>query len=335
MKRLSEIRKMNASELGDLAGEIREMIIDAVSKNGGHLASSLGVVELTLALHYVFNTPTDRLIWDVGHQSYAHKIITGRAAEFASLRKLGGLSGFPKISESPFDTYNTGHSSTSLSLALGEAVGRDLRHEKYKIIPIIGDGSMTAGMAFEALNQIGHLKKDIIIILNDNEHSISKNVGALSEYLIRMITAPLYNRLRRRSYAIIRKIPRYGRRLYDFIYKQEARVKGFFVPGSFFEELGIRYFGPVDGHNLPLLIEVLKGVKDIDNGPKMVHVITRKGKGYGPAEKDPAVFHGVGPFDRKTGKTAKRDSLAYSEIVGRTLAEIGRASCRERVSRCV
>jgi 1-deoxy-D-xylulose-5-phosphate synthase len=282
------------------------------------------VVELTLALHHVFNTPTDRIIWDVGHQSYAHKIITGRDSGFESLRKLGGLSGFPKISESPFDTYNTGHSSTSLSLALGEAVGRDLRHEKYKILPVIGDGSMTGGMAFEALNQIGHLKKDIIIILNDNEHSISKNVGALSEYLLRMITAPLYNRLRRRSYAIIRRVPRYGKKLYDFIYKQEARVKGFFVPGSFFEELGIRYFGPVDGHNLPLLIEVLRGVKDINNGPKIVHVITRKGKGYAPAEKDPATFHGIGPFDRKTGKTPKRDSIAYSEIVGRTLAEIAR-----------
>ena len=328
MIRLSEIRKLDAAELGALAGEIRETIIDVVSKNGGHLASSLGVVELTLALHHVFNTPTDRIIWDVGHQSYAHKIITGRGAEFASLRKLGGLSGFPKISESPFDTYNTGHSSTSLSLALGEAVGRDLRHEKYKIIPVIGDGSMTGGMAFEALNQIGHLKKDIIIILNDNEHSISKNVGALSEYLIRMITAPLYNRLRRRSYAIIRKIPRYGRKLYDFIYKQEARVKGFFVPGSFFEELGIRYFGPVDGHNLPLLIEVLRGVKDINNGPKIVHVITRKGKGYAPAEKDPATFHGVGPFDRGTGKTARRDSIAYSEIVGKTLAEIAKRDRR-------
>ncbi len=328
IERLSEIRKLDAAGLGALASEVRERIIDVVSQNGGHLASSLGVVELTLALHHVFNTPTDRIIWDVGHQSYAHKIITGRSAEFVSLRKLGGLSGFPKISESPFDTYNTGHSSTSLSLALGEAVGRDLRHEKYKILPIIGDGSMTAGMAFEALNQIGHLKKDIIIILNDNEHSISKNVGALSEYLLRMITAPLYNRLRRRSYAIIKRIPRYGKRLYDFIYKQEARVKGFFVPGSFFEELGIRYFGPVDGHNLPLLIEVLRGVKDINNGPKIVHVITRKGKGYAPAEKDPATFHGIGPFDKKTGKTPKRDTLSYSEIVGKTLAEIARRDRR-------
>ncbi len=328
IERLSEIRKLDASGLGRLAGEVRELIIDVVSKNGGHLASSLGVVELTLALHHVFNTPADRIIWDVGHQSYAHKIITGRSAEFASLRKLGGLSGFPKISESPFDTYNTGHSSTSLSLALGEAVGRDLRHEKYNILPVIGDGSMTGGMAFEALNQIGHLKKDIIIILNDNEHSISKNVGALSEYLLRMITAPLYNRLRKRSYAIIKRIPRYGKKLYDFVYKQEARVKGFFVPGSFFEELGIRYFGPVDGHNLPLLIEVLRGVKDINNGPKIVHVITRKGKGYAPAEKDPATFHGIGPFDKKTGKTPKRDSIAYSEIVGKTLAEIARRDRR-------
>ncbi len=328
IKKISDLRKLNIEQLNELSGEIRDCIIDVVSRNGGHLSSSLGVVELTLALHYVFNTPVDKIIWDVGHQSYAHKIITGRKAEFHTLRKLDGLSGFPKTTESAFDAYNAGHSSTSLSLAVGEAVGRDLKHEHYKVLPVIGDGSLTGGMAFEALNQIGHLKKDMIIILNDNEHSISKNVGALSEHLMRMITGSLYNRLRRRSYAIIRKIPKVGPRLYDFIYKQEARLKGFFIPGSFFEELGIRYFGPVDGHNLSLLIELLNRIKEINNGPKIVHVITKKGKGYEPAEKDPATYHGIGPFDRNLGVIKNDDSISYSEIAGKTLAELNRTDKR-------
>jgi 1-deoxy-D-xylulose-5-phosphate synthase len=325
IKKISDLRRLGVGELNALAAEVRERIIDVVSRNGGHLSSSLGVVELTLALHYVFNTPADKIIWDVGHQSYAHKIITGRKSEFNSLRKLGGLSGFPKITESVFDAFGTGHSSTSLSLALGEAVGRDLRHEQHQVISVIGDGSLTGGMAFEALNQIGHLKKDLIIVLNDNEHSISKNVGALSEHLMRLITGSLYNRLRRRSYAIIKKIPRVGPRLYDFIYKQEARLKGFFIPGSLFEELGIRYFGPVDGHNLGLMIELFERIKYINNGPKIIHVITKKGKGYEPAEKDPALYHGTGPFDRHVGLVKKSDTISYSEIAGRTLAELNKS----------
>ncbi len=324
IRSVSDLRKLSVDELNELAGEIREYIIDVVSENGGHLASSLGVVELTLALHYVFKTPHDKLIWDVGHQTYAHKIVTGRFKEFKTLRRYKGLSGFPKRSESPFDAYNTGHSSTSLSLALGEAVGRDLKHEKHKVIAVIGDGSLTGGMAFEALNQIGHQKKDMIIILNDNEHSISKNVGALSEYLMRMITGPLYNRMRRRSYDMIRKIPRYGNTLYDFIYNTEASLKGILVPGHIFEELGIRYFGPVDGHNTALLVEILSRMSDINAGPKLLHVITKKGKGYAPAERDPARFHGIGPFDRSTGKAVGNARISYSEIIGKTLAEISR-----------
>jgi 1-deoxy-D-xylulose-5-phosphate synthase len=324
IKSISDFRKLKKEQLSQLAAEIREFIIDVVSNNGGHLSSSLGVVELTLALHFVFNTPRDKIIWDVGHQCYAHKILTGRKDEFQSLRKLDGISGFPKMSESEFDPYNTGHSSTSLSLALGEAMGRDLKRENYKVIAVIGDGSLTGGMAFEALNQIGHMKNDLIIILNDNEHSISKNVGALSEYLMRIITGSIYNRLRRRSYEIIKKIPKFGASLYDLMYKAEASLKGILVPGYIFEELGIRYFGPVDGHNIDLMLEILSRIKKLNTGPKIVHILTRKGKGYEPAERDPAKFHGIGPFDKKTGKIKSSRSLSCSEIAGKTLAEIAK-----------
>lgn len=257
----SDLRKLNYEEISNLAEEIRELILDVVSKNGGHLASSLGVVELTLALHYTFNTPKDKIIWDVGHQCYAHKIITGRKSDFKYIRTFGGISGFPKISESVYDVYNTGHSSTSLSLALGEAVGRDLKKEKYKVIVVVGDGSLTGGMAFEALNHIGHLQSDILIVLNDNEHFISKNVGALSRYLMRIITDPLYNQLRKRSKDILTKIPRFGGTLYDFFYKIQEMIKGIISSSIIFEEMGIRYLGPVDGHNVKSLIEILSRIK--------------------------------------------------------------------------
>ncbi len=324
IRTVSDLRKLDSGELAILAQEIRDYIVDVVSVNGGHLASSLGVVELTIAIHRAFKTPADRVIWDVGHQTYAHKILTGRFDEFKTIRKFKGISGFPKRSESPFDVYNTGHSSTSLSLALGEAVGRDLSGEKYKVVAVIGDGSLTGGMAFEALNQIGHLKNDLIIILNDNEHSISRNVGALPAYLMKMITGNLYNRLRKRSYEIIKKIPRYGNRLYDFLYNLEARLKGILVPGYIFEEMGIRYFGPVDGHNVDLLVEILNRLREINTGPKILHVITRKGKGYRHAENDPARFHGIGPFNRESGVSRNDSGISYSEIIGRTLAEISR-----------
>jgi len=324
IKTIFDLRKLDEDQLCQLSEEIRELIIDVVSSTGGHLASSLGVIELTIALHYVFNTPKDKIIWDVGHQCYAHKILTGRKDKFNSLRQLDGISGFPKMSESKFDTYNTGHSSTSLSLAVGDAIARDLRDENYKIVAVIGDGSMTAGMAFEALNQIGHLKNDIIIILNDNEHSISKNVGALSEYLMRIITGTFYNRLRRKSYEIIQKIPKIGESIYKFLYKTEASLKGILVPGYIFEELGIRYFGPVDGHNISLMIDILSRIKKINKGPKIVHVITKKGKGYRFAEMNPDRFHGIGPFYKETGAARKSEKLTYSDIAGKTLAVISK-----------
>lgn len=324
IRTVADLRKLDLRELPILAQEIRDYIVDVVSSSGGHLASSLGVVELTIALHRVFKTPQDKIIWDVGHQSYAHKILTGRREEFVTLRKFGGISGFPKRAESPFDTYNTGHSSTSLSLALGEAVGRDLKHEKYKVVAVIGDGSLTGGMAFEALNQIGHLKNDLIIVLNDNEHSISKNVGALPAYLMRMITGSIYNRLRKRSYEIIRKIPKIGNKIYDFLYKMEAGFKGILLPGHLFEDLGIRYFGPVDGHDIDLLIDIFTRLKSINDGPKLLHIITKKGKGYRPAEQDPGLFHGIGPFNRDTGQLLEGYRLSYSELVGKTLAHLAR-----------
>ena len=318
---VQDLRKIKQGDLAGLSDEIRELIIDVISKNGGHLASSLGAVELAIALHYVFNTPTDRLIWDVGHQTYAHKIITGRRKDFPTIRKFGGISGFPKRKESVFDTYNTGHSSTSLSLAFGEAVSRDLRGKEYKVIAVIGDGSLTGGMAWEALNHIGQSSRDLIIILNDNEHSISKNVGAISRYLIRIITGSLYNKFRRKSMELIRKIPRIGNSIFNFLYRFFESFKGMLVPGHLFEEIGVRYFGPVDGHNIEMLIDVLHKVKEINYGPRLIHVLTKKGKGYPPAEADPAKFHGIGPFDPHSGSEIHNDhGMTYSELAGRTLA---------------
>ncbi len=321
---VSDIRYLDFEELEELAEDIRKYIVDVVSTNGGHIAPSLGVVDLTVALHYVFKTPKDKIIWDVGHQTYAHKIITDRKDAFKTIRTFGGLSGFPKRSESPFDVYDTGHSSTSLSLALGEAVGRDIKKEKYDVVAVIGDGSIAGGMAFEALNQIGHLERNVIIILNDNEHFICRNVGALSRSLMKMITTSLYNRLRKRSYELIKKIPRYGDNIYDFFYKIEGSLKGVFIPGIFFEELGIRYFGPVNGHDIPLLTNILSRLKHINSGPRILHVITKKGKGYAPAEKNPAIFHGIGPFDKKTGIPRSKKVISFSEVAGKTLADISK-----------
>ena len=322
IKKPSDIKKLSVLQLNELAKEVREYMVEVVSVKGGHIASSLGVVDLTLALHYVFNTPKDKIIWDVGHQCYAHKIITGRKDEFKTLRTLNGLSGFPKPSESIHDSFCTGHSSTSLSLAIGEAVANDLLNKKSKVVAVIGDGSIGAGMAFEALNQIGHLKKDVIIILNDNEHSISKNVGALSKYLMKMITDPLYNKMRKRSFEWIKKIPKYGITIAKFFIRVEEALKGVIIPGILFEELGIRYFGPVDGHNIELLIEILSRIKTINSGPKLLHIITKKGKGYEHAEKDPQKFHGIGPFDKNTGISLKNKQLSYSDVAGKTLAHI-------------
>jgi 1-deoxy-D-xylulose-5-phosphate synthase len=323
IRSVKDLRKLDHNALRDLSAEIREYIVDVVSHSGGHLAPSLGVVELTVALHYVFDTPRDRIIWDVGHQCYAHKILTGRKKEFATMRTFGGLSGFPKVTESEFDTYNVGHSSTSLSLAIGEAVARDLAHGKQKIVAVIGDGSLTGGLSYEALNQIGSLNKDLIIVLNDNDHSISRNVGAMSAYLTKLISGSIYNRIRRRYYNFLKKIPG-GGGLWSLFKKVESRIKGLILPGQIFEELGIRYFGPIDGHNIEQLIELFERLKAINSGPKMVHIITKKGKGYPPAEKNPARFHGVGPFVKKNGEDLAAKKITWSDVAGETLARIAR-----------
>jgi 1-deoxy-D-xylulose-5-phosphate synthase len=317
-----DLRKLKQDQLPLLASEIREMIIDVVSRNGGHLAPSLGVVDLTLALHYTFDTPKDRIIWDVGHQAYAHKIITGRRDRFSTLRTYKGISGFPKITESEYDSYTVGHSSTSLSLAIGDVVARDLKHEHRRVIAVIGDGSLTGGMSYEALNQIGHLKKEMIIILNDNEHSISKNVGAMSAYLTRIISGEFYNKMRKRYYHFLKKFTK-GKLLWELFLKTESRLKGFILPGQLFEELGLRYFGPIDGHNIGAMIQLFERLKHLNSGPKMVHVITRKGKGYKHAENDPSRFHGIGPFVRKSGESAGVKMTTWSEVAGKILASLG------------
>ncbi len=316
------MKKLGIDDLNLLSSEIREYIIDVISQNGGHLAPSLGVVELTIALHYIFDTPVDKVIWDVGHQTYAHKILTGRKNEFPTIRKLGGLSGFPKRKESPYDTYNVGHSSTSLSLALGEAVARDLQKQSYKVVAVIGDGSITNGMAFEALNHIGHKENDLIIILNDNEHSICKNVGALPKYFNRMITGDMYNKVRRTSRNFIKNIPSIGDVSFDFLQRFFDNFKSMIVPGQLFEDMGIRYFGPVDGHDMASMIEVFNGIKKINYGPKIIHLLTKKGKGYIHAENEPAKFHGIGPFNRKTGIAIGNNRDTFSDIAGRTLLEL-------------
>ncbi|HOP31376.1 MAG TPA: 1-deoxy-D-xylulose-5-phosphate synthase [Spirochaetota bacterium] len=321
----SDLKKLSVKEMEQLAGEIRHFMLDVISERGGHLASSLGVVELTIALHYVLNTPADKIIWDVGHQSYSHKILTGRKERFNTIRKHGGLSGFPKRNESPYDPYDVGHSSTSISLAAGEAAGRDLNGDKYKIVAVIGDGSLTGGLAFEGLNHLGHIGKDVIVILNDNEQSISQNVGALSSYMTEMRASFFYNRFRKKSMQIIKGLPVIGKPLFNFIFRAFTSFKTFITPGQLFESLGLRYFGPVDGHNINELIKILDRVKDINSGPKIVHVITKKGRGFIPAEADPCSFHGTGPFDRDTGsKKSGAGAESYSSVAGRTLASIAK-----------
>jgi len=315
------IRSLNFAQLQELAGEIRQEIINTVAKNGGHLSPSLGVVELTLALHYVFNSPVDKIIWDVGHQSYAHKLLTGRYKEFGTLRQIGGISGFPRPAESKHDVFGTGHSSTSISAALGMAVARDLKGDNYSVVAIIGDGAMTGGMAFEALNHAGHMKKDLIVVLNDNEMSIAQNVGALSGYLNRLRTDPMYSRGKEEIEQILRKLPA-GPTLLRLIEKLKDSLKYLVVPGMFFEELGFIYLGPVDGHDIKAVTGVLQRAKSI-KGPVLIHMLTKKGKGYKPAEDNPDKFHGVGPFDVASGEVKKKNApLSYTEVFGRTMVKL-------------
>lgn len=318
-----DIKKLSVAELNVLARELRDIIIETVSSNGGHLASNLGSVDLTIALHYVFNSPVDKIIWDVGHQSYAHKLLTGRFGAFSTIRKQGGLSGFPKMTESPHDAFGTGHSSTSISSALGIIEGRDHNRDKFNVISVIGDGALTAGLAFEGLNHAGHLKKNLIVILNDNEMSISPNVGALSAYLRRIMMGDFYTKVKKETKLFLERIPRVGEPVLKIAQKAEGAVKGFFVPGLLFEELGFHYVGPVDGHKIDLLIETLQRFRDFP-APVLIHTITKKGKGYAPAEKSPGIFHGIGPFDVETGEPRSSSGKSYSKIFGNYLVELAK-----------
>ncbi|HNV56731.1 MAG TPA: 1-deoxy-D-xylulose-5-phosphate synthase [Smithellaceae bacterium] len=325
----ADLRSLSVAELQKLAGEIRDLIISTVAATGGHLASSLGAVELTLALHYVFNTPRDRLIWDVGHQSYAHKIVTGRKEKFATLRQQGGLSGFPKRTESPYDTFNAGHSGTSIAAAAAFAEAQCLKGEHNKIIAVIGDGSLTTGMAFEGLNWSGDRKKNLIIVLNDNEMSISPNVGALSSYLNRIMTGDRVTRFKSELKNFFKSIPGIGEQILKFSQQIEESVKTFVVPGALFEELGFTYVGPLEGHRLDYLLKNFENVKKLE-GPVLVHVITQKGRGYKFAEENSPTYHGIAPFDVETGQTlpSVNPAPSYTEIFGRTMTELAAADSR-------
>ena len=315
-----DIKELDTVKMNELAEDIRELLINSVSRCGGHLAANLGVVELTIALHYVFNTPEDRIIWDVGHQSYVHKILTGRWQQMNSLRQFGGLSGFPKSEESPHDAFNTGHSSTSISAALGLALARDIREEKHSVVAVIGDGALTGGIAFEALNHAGQEGRDLVVVLNDNEMSISRNVGAMSAYLNRLRTDPSYSRKKEEIETALNRIPGIGPNIARAAGKFKDMVKYVMVPGILFEELGFTYIGPVNGHNLEELITVLANVRKM-KGPVLVHAITQKGRGYQPALNDPDRFHGIGPFDISTGKQRPRTIKTYTEVFGEFLLD--------------
>ncbi len=323
IKSPSDLKKLSFPELKKLAEEMRQEMVYRVSKNGGHLASNLGVVELTIAIHYVFNSPVDKIIWDVGHQSYPHKLITGRYEKFSDLRKYKGISGFPRREESEHDAFGTGHSSTSISAALGIIEGRDKNKQDFKVIAVIGDGAMTAGLALEGLNNAGDLKKDLIVVLNDNEMSISPNVGALSAYLNRILTGERFQKFKKETKAFLESIPRLGDKAAKIAQKTEEMLKGFFLPGMLFEELGFNYVGPIDGHNVELLIDTFKRIKTLSS-PVLIHVITKKGKGYEFSEKNPSMFHGIGPFKLETGVPITGEGLTYSEVFGETLTELAK-----------
>ena len=320
-----DLKKLSIDELARLAEEIRRRILETVSKTGGHLASSLGAVELTLALHYVFDTPQDKLVWDVGHQSYTHKIITGRKDRFHTLRQRGGISGFPKRAESVFDVFDVGHSGTSISAAAGIAEARCLKKEPCRVIAVIGDGSMTSGLAYEGLNWSGDRNKNLIIVLNDNEMSISPNVGAMSSYLNRVMTGQTVMKLKGEIKNFLNTFPSFGPQMLKFTRHAEESLKTFFVPGALFEELGFTYVGPLEGHRLDPLIKNLKNVKEMQ-GPILVHVITKKGKGYRFAEREPLKFHSTSAFDVETGKPLRRDDgvPTYTQVFGDTLVDLAR-----------
>lgn len=319
----NDIKSMSIDELEILSKEIRTFLIDKVSKTGGHLASNLGVVELTLSLYKIFDFDKDKLIWDVGHQSYVHKILTGRKKDFDTLKCFGGLSGFPKKTESKYDMFEAGHSSTSLSAGLGFAIARDLKGKDYDVVSVIGDGALTGGMALEALNHIGYKKTKMIIILNDNQMSIAKNVGGMSTYLSKMRADPKYNKLKNDVNLTLKKIPNVGKGVAESIHKIKNSVKQLMVQGMFFEDIGIKYFGPIDGHNIKEMTEVLSMVKSID-GPVIIHTITQKGRGYKYAEKNPNKFHGIGPFNCSSGETLSASANSYSKAFGEEMLELAK-----------
>jgi len=314
----SDLRRLPEGQLGEVANELRAFLIDSVSRTGGHLAAGLGVVELTIALHYVFNTPDDRLVWDVGHQAYPHKILTGRRARMHTLRQKGGLSGFPKRSESPYDTFGVGHSSTSISAAMGMSIAAQAKGEQRQVVAVIGDGALGAGMAFEALNQAGALDLDLIVVLNDNEMSISPPVGAISSHLARLLSGKLYTSVREGSKTALRGLPQ----IRELMGRWEEHMKGMVMPSTLFEELGVNYIGPIDGHDIHALIATLRNMKTMP-GPRLLHVVTKKGRGYEPAEGHPVTYHGVTPFDRKTGMMHKKaTALTYTQVFGAWLYDM-------------
>ncbi len=322
-----DLKKLTLEQLVALSAEVRQRITEVVSVTGGHLASSLGAVEITIALHYCLNTPQDKIVWDVGHQCYTHKILTGRNKDFPSLRQYGGLTGFPCKDESVYDMFTTGHSSTAVSLALGLVCARDLSVEKkFKVAAVIGDGSLSGGLCFEGLNNAGHLKKDLLVILNTNELSIAPNVGAISTYLNKIISLPVYNRFRSSLESFVKSRMPKGSHIIKLANKFEEGLKGLFVPGMLFEEMGFRYFGPFNGHDLGLLIRTLKNIQSF-KGPILMHVVTKKGKGYAPAENDPVRFHGTGAFDISTGGIVSKNSdstATYTEVFGEKLVALSR-----------
>jgi 1-deoxy-D-xylulose-5-phosphate synthase len=326
----ADLKKLSLEELTRLAAEVRGRIIETVAKTGGHLAPSLGVVELTIALHYVFDAPKDKIIWDVGHQSYAHKLLTGRRALFHTLRTYGGISGFPKRDESPYDSFDTGHSSTSISAGLGISTAKALKGERARVIAVIGDGSTTAGMAFEGLNQAGHTEKDLIVVLNDNAMSISPNVGAFSSFLSRKMTGKRFVYFRKELDNFLKSIPGVGENILSLIRKSEDSFITFFTPGMLFEAFRFKYTGPIQGHRLDRLIDAFQNIRGV-GGPILVHVITVKGKGYPPAEKNPAYYHGVGSFEISTGSPQKAGAKlppTYSEVFGETMVELAQKESR-------
>lgn len=322
IKKPNDVKVLNIAECEMLAGEIREFLVDSLSVTGGHLASNLGVVELTIALHRVLDFPQDKLIWDVGHQAYTHKILTGRKNQFATLRKTGGLSGFPKRKESPCDAFDTGHSSTSISAGLGMVRARDLKGEDYTVVSVIGDGALTGGMAYEAMNNAASLKKNFIIILNDNEMSITKNVGGMSSYLGNIRTAAAYTELKMGVTNVLKKIPKVGESMVDALHKTKDSLKQFVIPGMLFENMGMTYLGPVDGHNITQLVKLLNEAKR-KPGPVLLHVLTEKGKGYDPAVRHPARFHGAAPFEIETGLPKSTGKANYTDIFSTVMRKFG------------